>query len=365
MTACGKKKKEKEKEPEPIEDSSVIVIDDKEEPEPVQEVVQEEAPSEEPDVAPDGMYASEITGEWIDLSLQDQRPIAVMVDNDKPALPHFGVSTDPDVLYEMVNSTQNEGVTRFMAIVKDWGKIKQLGSIRSTRPTNLQIFPEWGAVLCHDGGPFWNDNFYKNVFVERFSGTFSRVNNGKAREFTEYILPGDLEKNFKSTGYSTTYTEYYQGGPHFDFASRNNPNTLEQYSNSVPCTKINLPFRHNNPWLEYDESEGVYKYYQYGSAEIDAGNGNAQVKFKNLYLMNAVLNQLDDHGYMQYIVNDIHNRPAWYITNGRAVPCTWSKQTDLDYTVFTDADGNKMKTNVGKTYIGLIKEGEWENITME
>ena len=363
LAACGKK--DKEPEPEPVDEGSAIVIEDeKEEPE-VEEVVEEEAAAtEEPDVAPDGMYASELTGEWIDESLKDQRPVAVMIDDEKTALPHFGVS-QVDVLYEMVNSTQNEGVTRFMALVKDWGKIKQLGSIRSTRPTNLQIFPEWGAVLCHDGGPFWNDNFYKNVFVERFSGTFSRVDNGKAREFTEYVLSGDLDKNFKSTGYSTTYTEYYQGGSHFDFASRNNPNTLEQYSNSVACTKINLPFNHNKPWLEYDEAEGVYKYFQYGSAESDAGNGNEQVKFKNLFLMNAELKQLDDHGYMQYIVNDIHNRDAWFITNGRAVPCTWSKQTDLDFTTFTDADGNMIKANVGKSYIALIRNEEWGNIAIQ
>ncbi|MCR4908239.1 MAG: DUF3048 domain-containing protein, partial [Lachnospiraceae bacterium] len=318
LIACGKKKKKDKKEKverleeeEPME----IVV----EPEEAEVEPESEAPVEEdvPDVAPDGMYASELTGEWISTDIQDQRPIAVMVDDEKKALPHYGISTS-DILYEMVNSTQNEGVTRFMVMVKDWGAIQQLGSIRSTRPTNLQIFPEWNAVLCHDGGPFWNDNFYKNVFVERFSGTFSRVDNGKPREFTEYILPGDLDKNFNNSGFSRTYNEYYNGGPHFIFASRNNPNTLEQYSDSVECKKISLPFHHNNPWLEYDESEGVYKYFQYGQAEVDAGNGNKQIAFKNLFLQNARLEQLDDHGYMMYYPSET-NRDGIYITNGRAV----------------------------------------------
>ena len=80
----------------------------------------------------EGMYRSEITNEWIDESLQNQRPIAVMVDNEKKALPHFGL-TEADVVYEMMNSTQNGRVTRLMAIVKDWGKITQFGSIRSTK----------------------------------------------------------------------------------------------------------------------------------------------------------------------------------------------------------------------------------------
>ena len=54
------------------------------------------------------MYRSEITNEWIDESLQNQRPIAVMVDNEKKALPHFGL-TEADVVYEMMNSTAERG----------------------------------------------------------------------------------------------------------------------------------------------------------------------------------------------------------------------------------------------------------------
>ena len=362
FSGCGKEDKAEEAPQVEAQQPAMVVQE-----QPVnQEVVQEQAPvaqdTEEPDTPPEGMVANQLTGEWIDASLKDQRPIAVMVDDEKTALPHFGISTS-DIVYEMVNSTQNEGVTRFMVMVKDWGSIKQLGSIRSTRPTNLQIFPEWNAVLCHDGGPFWNDNFYKNVFVERFSGTFSRVKNGKPREFTEYILPGDLEKNFKNTGFSTTYNEYYMGD-HWRFARRDNPNMLTQYSDAVDCKKISLPFHHNNPWLEYDEAEGVYKYFQYKQAEVDAGNGNKQISFKNLFIQNARMQQLDDHGYMMYYPSE-SNRDGIYITNGKAIPCKWTKQNDLDPTRFYDSSGAEIKINVGKSYIALVSEKEWDSIVIE
>ncbi|MCR5777506.1 MAG: DUF3048 domain-containing protein [Lachnospiraceae bacterium] len=359
LTACGKEKKKAET---PVatetDDSSIVIGGDDTSSEAVETT--EEAAEEEVEEAPEGMYASETTGEWIDISLKDQRPIAVMIDDEKKALPHYGVS-DVDVLYEMVNSTQNEGVTRFMAIIKDWGKITQLGSIRSTRPTNLQIFPEWNAVLCHDGGPFWNDNFYKNKFVERFSGTFSRVNNGKPREFTEYVCKGDLEKNFKNTGYSTTYNEYWEGTPHYQFASHTKDNDLSQYSSAVDCKKLVLPFHHNNPYMEYDEAEGVYKYFQYGQKEVDAGNGNKQVAFKNVLLQNARLEQLDSHGYMMYYPTE-SGREGYYITDGKAIKVTWSKLSDITATRYYDEDGNEIKINVGKTYVGLISDKEWGNI---
>ena len=151
----------------------------------IQEVEQPGA-TEEANENHDGMYRSELTNEWIDESLKDQRPIAVMVDNEKTALPHFGVA-DADVVYEIMNSTLNDRITRFMVVVKDWDKIEQLGSIRSARPTNFMLAAEWNAVLCHDGGPFFINDWVAKDYSANFSGGFARYSNGKAAEFTEYI----------------------------------------------------------------------------------------------------------------------------------------------------------------------------------
>ncbi|MDE6850968.1 MAG: DUF3048 domain-containing protein, partial [Lachnospiraceae bacterium] len=137
------------------------------------------------------LYRSELTNEWIDISLQNQRPVAIMVDNEKMALPHYGL-TEADVVYEMMNSTANGRITRLMAIVKDWGKITQFGSIRSVRPTNFMLAAEWNAILCHDGGPFYINDWAAKPYSNNLSGGFKRINNGKAREFTEYVCTGEI-----------------------------------------------------------------------------------------------------------------------------------------------------------------------------
>lgn len=142
--------------------------------------------TKEEEVAPEHSYRSELTNEWIDEDLKDQRPIAVMVDNEKTALPHYGL-TEADVVYEIMNSTLNDRITRFMVLVKDWESITQLGSIRSVRPTNFMLAAEWNAVLCHDGGPFFIDTWVAKDYTNNFSGGFARFSNGKATEFTEYI----------------------------------------------------------------------------------------------------------------------------------------------------------------------------------
>ena len=172
ITACGSKNTD-----ETAADSTEVAMT---------EAGTEETETESEEVLPEGMYRSELTNELIDESLKNQRPIAVMVDNESIALPHYGLS-QADVVYEMMNSTLNGRITRFMVLVKDWENIKQLGSIRSVRPTNILIASEWNAVICHDGGPFYIDEYMADPSVDNFSGTFSRVDNGKSREYTEYL----------------------------------------------------------------------------------------------------------------------------------------------------------------------------------
>ena len=115
---CGDKEKKEDSTEEGLSWES---IDDSATAESsVEEAPQEEEPATEIVTAeiPAGMYRSELTGEPISESLKDQRPIAVMVDNETAALPHFGTS-ECDVIYEMMNSTQNGRITRLMCIMKD------------------------------------------------------------------------------------------------------------------------------------------------------------------------------------------------------------------------------------------------------
>ena len=326
-----------------------------------EEIVEVEEVEEE--LTREGMYRSELTNEWIDESIQNQRPIAVMVDNEKTALPHYGLTEYADVVYEITNSTKNDGITRFMVLVKDWAKIEQLGSVRSVRPTNLEIAPEWNAVVCHDGGPFYIDYFLPNPYVDNFSGTFSRVNNGKAREFTEYILPGDLEKNFKNKGVDIEYNQYYQG-PHYQFASEAKPVDLSSDSTAITANTVKLPFYHNNPWLEYNEEDQLYYYFEYGAAHVDAGYNNAQMSFKNLLIQDARLEELDDNGYMIFHSKDV-DRQGYFITNGKAIKVTWRKGEDTQPTRYYDENGNEITLNTGKTYVALVPSTDFSALEIK
>ncbi len=342
--------------------------------EAVPAVAEPTEPTQESEVIPEHSYRSELTNEWIDESLKNQRPIAVMVDNEKTALPHYGL-TEADVVYEIMNSTANDRITRFMAIVKDWGNITQFGSIRSTRPTNFMLAVEWNAVICHDGGPFYINEWVARKYTNNFSGGFARFSNGKATEFTEYLTYDTynnpttgksydgLKQRFEKSNYSTTYNDYYEG-PHFIFAE--GKVGLADRSDAVNAATIKLPFTHNQSTLKYNEDTDTYDYYEYGQAHLDPVHDNAPLTFTNVILQNTTFTQLDKNGYLIYNAIDSRGLEGYYITEGKAIEITWKKPSETARTVYYDKKtGEEIKLNTGKTYISLIPSDTWSDVDIK
>jgi hypothetical protein len=148
---------------------------------------------------------SELTGMEVSDAIAGQRPVAIMVDNEKKALAHYGTA-EADIVYEMMNSTANGRVTRLMCLYKDWTNLQQTGSIRSTRTTNVMLSGEYNAVLIHDGGPFYIKAYLAQPYASNISGGFTRVKNGKPTEFTEYVFGTELVNRFAKSRLPTTYT---------------------------------------------------------------------------------------------------------------------------------------------------------------
>lgn len=315
-----------------------------------------------PEDAPEGMVINELTGEFIDEAIADQRPIAVMIDNEKVALPHYGL-TEVDIVYEMVNSTHNDRVTRLMALVKDWGAIEQLGNVRSARVTNCILAMEWNAVLCHDGGPFYIDAYTALPYLDNFSGGFSRIPNGKSYEFTEYIGEDELLDRFEANNVEVEYNNYYEG-EHFAFANN------VDLGDADSAVKVELPFPHNSSELEYNEEDQLYYYSEYGEPHLDPGNDDAQLCFKNVIIYEADMelcrngDYVDENGYMYYDIIE-RNGEGYYIVNGKAEPITWKKVSATAPTEFYDADGNAIVLNVGKTYIGIVPSDAWSELVIK
>jgi len=318
--------------------------------------------------APEGMVVNELSGEFIDAALKNQRPIAVMCDNELTAFEnnegygHYGLS-QADIIYEMVNSTDNNRITRLMAMFKDWESVERIGSIRSARVTNCILCMEWNAIMCHDGGPFYIDAYTALPYLDNLSGNFARIENGKSREFTEYITTGDnVRKRLENNNMEVEYNNYYEG-EHFAFAEN------KDLGDAKAGTKVDLPFPHNSTELNYDAETQLYYYSEYGEAHTDLANGE-KLAFKNVIVYGADMypctngDYVDQHGYMYYDIIE-QSGEGYYLLNGKVEPITWRKVSATTPTEFYDSQGNKLVLNVGKTYIAIVPNDAWAELVIE
>lgn len=327
--------------------------------------VQTEETTDTEEETREGMYRSELTNEWIDESLKNQRPVAIMIDNDERALDHYGIS-HADILYELTNSTKNKGITRLMAIIKDYEDIELIGSMRSARPSFIQLMTEWNAVYCYFGGPFYIDDYIAKDYVDSLNGNAGntwnkRADNGKATEFTAYAYGAGLKSTIEDK-WGLDYNDYYEG-PHYQFASESNPVDLSTVTGSMSGIEVNLPFPLNKPYFEYNEADGLYYRWEYGEPHIDAETGK-QLAFENILLQNAKYVVFDENGYMMFHSID-YDREGYYLTNGKVIPVTWTKEDECSPTRYFNDDGEEITLNTGKTYVALIPDDIWNNMKIK
>ena len=168
LSGCGNKYKEvavtsaaveTEAETEAVEETRSIVLAT----EPVEETTEIWEPEERVEV--DGKIRSYLTGEMVDVEKADRRPLAIMMSNDKEALPQYGINRAGVVYEAPVEGTMN----RYMAIIEDYDDLDRIGSVRSCRTYYTYFAREFDAIYAHFGQSTFAEPYLKNV--DNINGT--------------------------------------------------------------------------------------------------------------------------------------------------------------------------------------------------
>ncbi len=310
----------------------------------------------------EGMVRSPITNEWIDESIENQRPIAVMYNNIQAALPQANIAK-ADLIYECY---VEGNLTRLLCIFKDWKDLEKIGPVRSCRDYYVYWALEWDSIYCHFGGPkLYVDDILSRNDIENLDGTyldgssFFRTTDRKAPH-NAYTSGEGVAEAMEQYDYSETYRDKYYEGDHFQFASESEPVTLED---GIPATRVEPGYAVAKPVFTYNEEDGLYYREQYGEPHIDQVTGD-QLAFKNIILQNTYYEVRDAKGYLAFQCHD-SGRKGYYITNGRAIEITWEKDGDYDATTYYDMDGNEITLNTGKTFICILEDGNTDNVVIE
>ncbi len=322
-----------------------------------------------------GKIQSYLTGEWIEEEKAVRRPIAVLIPNNAPAMPQYGLSKAA-IIYE----APVEGrITRLMGVFEDYDELDHIGPVRSSRDYFVYVAMGYQAIYCNWGlaRPYVEELLSRDT-VQNISAAVEGIHNpsdeafgrikrpGYATEFTGYLFINGLEKAVKRQKYETEYDELFV--PPFTFIA---DNYRAEYAEEKDAFHIYPGGREENaggygaynPYFEYEEEEQLYYRYQDGKKQIDEYDGS-QLAVSNVVLQYCHGEVRDKKDYLAFGVHG--EGDALVFTNGKVIEATWMRYDgDATPAKFFDKDGNEIIFNQGKTWICNIWDEYGEFVEYE
>lgn len=364
LAGCGKTEEPVPELPEQLE----VLPEVEEELEEVEQQPEEPTTSSlviEERTVVDGEIQSYLTGEWTDVSRATRRPIAVMIPNNRPAMPQYGLS-QAAIIYE----APVEGrITRLMAVFENFDDLERIGPVRSSRDYYVYTAMGYEAIYCNWGlaVPYVEELINRpNVYNVSAAvvgihnpadEAFDRVSRpGYAKEFTGYLMIDGLFKAVERLGYDWNYDENYV--PPFLFAA---DDVIADYPDNDTAYLIypggktgnnSGGYGAYNPYFEYHEDDHLYYRYQDGGKQIDEYN-NEQLAVSNVVFQYCHGERRDDHDYLAFGVHG--EGDALVFTNGKVIQGKW-KRFDGDFTPakYYDEEDNEIVFNQGMTWVCTI-----------
>ena len=296
-------------------------------------------------------YVNPLTGEAIAQPFLN-RPVAVMLNNIKQAMPQHGVS-QADILFEVL---AEGGITRCMGIFGDISQVEKVGSIRSSRKYYVEIAQGFGAIYVHFGGSQEALSYLKtlkgvDVDGQRGGKCFvqdkDRLNAGYSSEHTWFAVGSSLLEYVQGLGYQTSYDQERDYGIDFDdekviVGQGNNKITVYFNKGGNPGTWT------KSTSFTYDAETKQYFAAQHGGDYID-GNTKETISFRNVVVL-----RIPTTGSYYQTVDTVGSGTGYFSANGQTVAIKWSRTSVNEPFTFTLENGSPLTFSVGASYIGIV-----------
>ena len=313
------------------------------------------AVSSQPEPEPEFPYTNPLTGEGTETDLSANRPVAIMINNLKKALPQLGVS-QADIIYE---APAEGGITRMMAVFQSLEQVGELGSVRSARPYYVEMAAGLDAIFIHAGG---SDDAYtaiKNYGVSNIDGVNGpyggtmfwrdaarRKNAGyehsllTSPERITKLLAGSLSKMRQThkEGYSLPLSFTADGTP----------------ADGSPAGIITIRYsNYKTGVFRYDDQTGTYLAEQYGQPYVDGNNGQ-QIAVTNVLILTTSVKGVPGDTAGRKSIKLTGTGSGWFACGGKYIPIAWAKDSATAPFRYSTADGQPLELGVGKSYINIV-----------
>ncbi len=280
------------------------------------------------------------------------RPYAIMINNLGVARPLQSGLQDAMIIYEMI---VEGGLTRYMAVFQDQNT-ERIGSIRSARHYFLDYALENDAIYVHHGNSPQAAADFKTLNIDRISVDASKTGwrDKSLNVSTEHTLFTNIAKLNNGVG-----NKRKTRNKDFLLNYSETPIDLSTKEGAIKANNIEITYSGSvKSSYEYDESAQNYKRSVNGKAHTDYVT-KKQYTFKNIITYQVSNTSLNDgSGKDRQTLDNIGSGEGYYITNGYAIPITWSKSSRSSQTVYKYKDGTEIDVNDGNTFIQIQPKGK-------
>lgn len=274
------------------------------------------------------------------------RPIAVMINNHPKAVPNHAGLQDAYLLYEVI---VEGGYTRIMALYKD-KTTERIGSVRSSRHYFLDYAMENDAIYVHFGWSPKAQTDISSYAINNINGLYDNAfwrdtSLNVAYEHTAFTSMEKINQIINKRGYRNTTNE--KTLLNYDVYNID----ISNLEGATSANNVVIPYSYiHTTKYEYDANNKVYKRYMNDKAHTDAVT-KEQYNVKNIIIQKVYNFSMDSYGRQD--MNNVGTGEGYFITNGYAVPITWSKNSRKEKTIYKYLDGTELKVNDGNTYIQI------------
>ena len=275
----------------------------------------------------------------------DSRPIAVMIDNEKPAWVNHGGLNSAYMLYEFIIEG---GETRIMAFFKGV-EPDYIGPVRSARHYFLDYAMEHDAIFTHFGWSPLAQSDIKALGINNINGIYDtffwrvppKSSYHNAITSMENLIKQITNKKYRNTSTAKSVVEY------------NRYDTDIESGDIANSIKIKYSATQNVSY-EYDAERKVYLRSMRGQVHKDSQTGE-QFYAKNIVMLHVkdeLLDDPEDKGRRN--LYNTGTGKGYYVTNGKIEPIVWEKKDRKSVTNYYDMNGEEITFNDGITWVQIV-----------
>ena len=293
-----------------------------------------------------------LSGVPVARALADRLPLAVMIDDARPARPQSGFNA-ASLVYQ---SPADGYESRYLMIFQE-GETRAIGPVRSARFFLVQWSSEVEAALAHYGG-----DQHSRTYIKYHPTYFTDVDGlGRGNPAYHRIKTRKAPHNAYTSTRELRRVALKLGGPKSmdaDLFRRPFRDAAPLADRGEAGSWMRIPYWTNVITYRYHRASNEYRRSVDGAPQFDPADGkrvtatNVVVLFQKFRIDTKI-----EPGHARPVITTLGSGKALVYHDGRVIKATWRKKDDTGPTRLFDAEGTEIELVRGRTFFQVVPPG--------